>query len=66
MKKEQNKHEEMYTLEQVQSLAALIAAGILGITGQECFDEAEKLPVELKKVLVASILAARDTIKSIV
>lgn len=68
MKKEdktnQNRHkvekEEKFTLDQVQSLSALIAAGILGIGGQECIDEAEKLPEELKKVLIATTMAARD------
>lgn len=59
--KAENKSEEkLFTLDQVQSLAALIAAGVMGIGGQECADEAKKLPEELKKVLVASIMAARE------
>lgn len=57
--KAENK-EKLFTLDQVQSLAALIAAGVMGIGGQECADEAKKLPEELKKVLVASIMAARE------
>ena len=63
MKKNQqkeNKSEKKFTLDQVQSLAALIAAGILGIGGQECIDSAEKLPEDLKAVLIATIMASRD------
>lgn len=58
--KVENKSEEKFTLDQVQSLSALIAAGIIGVGGQECVDEADKLPEELKKVLIATIMAARD------
>ena len=61
--KVENKSEKKYTLDQVQSLAALIAAGILGIGGQECIDNAEKLPEDLKAVLVATIMASRDCMK---
>lgn len=57
----ENKSEEkLFTLDQVQSLAALIAAGVMGVGGQECIEQAEKLPIELKKVLVASVMAARE------
>lgn len=52
--------EKLFTLDQVQSLAALIAAGVMGIGGQECIEQVEKLPIELKKVLVASVMAARE------
>ena len=68
MKKEdktnKNRHrienEEKFTLDQVQSLSALIAAGVMGIGGQECIEEAEKLPEELKIVLIAATMAARE------
>lgn len=52
--------EELFTLDQVKSLAALTATGVMGIGGQECIEEVEKLPIELKKVLIAVTLAARE------
>lgn len=52
--------EKLFTLDQVQSLAVLVASGVMGIGGQECIEEAKKLPEELKKVLVASVMAARE------
>lgn len=59
--KAENKSEEkLFTLDQVQSLAALVASGVMGIGEQECIEEAKKLPIELKKVLVASVMAARE------
>ena len=67
MKKEdktnKNRHkakEKLFTLDQVQSLAALVASGVMGIGGQECIEEAEKLPEELQKVLIAATMAARE------
>lgn len=57
--KSENK-KKLFTLDQVQSLAALVAAGVMGIGGQECIEEAEKLPEELKKVLIAATMAARE------
>lgn len=59
--KVENKSEEkLFTLGQVQSLAALVASGVMGIGGPECAKEAEKLPEELQKVLIAAIMAARE------
>lgn len=59
--KVENKSEEkLFTLGQVQSLAALVASGVMGIGGPECIEEAEKLPEELQKVLIAAIMAARE------
>ena len=36
--------EEMFTKEQVISLAQLITAGVMGIGGQECVEQAQELP----------------------
>lgn len=58
--KDSKAEEKLFTLDQVQSLAALIAAGVMGIGGRECIEEAEKLPEELKKVLIAATMAARE------
>lgn len=59
--KVENKSEEkLFTLGQVQSLAALVASGVMGIGGPECIEEAEKLPEELQKVLIAATMAARE------
>lgn len=64
-RKVENKPEEkLFTLGQVQSLATLIAAGVMGIGGQECADEAKKLPEELQKVLIVAVLAARDCMEA--
>lgn len=52
--------EKLFTLDQVQSLAALVAAGVMGVGGLECVKEAEKLPEELQKVLIAATMAARE------
>lgn len=52
--------EKLFALDQVQSLAALVASGVMGIGGPECAKEAEKLPEELQKVLIAAIMAARE------
>ena len=52
--------EKLFTLDQVQSLAALVAAGVIGVGGLECVKEAEKLPEELQKVLIAATIAARE------
>lgn len=59
-KVENKPKEELFTLGQVQSLAALVASGIMGIGGPECAKEAEKLPEELQKVLIAAVMAARE------
>lgn len=60
-RKVENKSEEkLFTLDQAQSLAALVAAGVMGIGEQECVEEAKKLPEELKKVLIVAIMAARE------
>lgn len=59
-KVENKSKEKLFTLGQVQSLAALVASGVMGIGGQECIEEAEKLPEELQKVLIAATMAARE------
>lgn len=61
---ERREVEEKFTLEQVQSLAALITAGVLCVGGKEYAEEAEKLPLSLKKVLIATILTGRDYVQS--
>lgn len=58
--------EKLFTLDQVISLAQLITAGVMGIGGQECADEAMKLPDPLKAVLVSAILASRECMKDMV
>lgn len=58
--------EELFTLDQVTSLAQLITAGVMGIGGQECVDQAEKLPNPLKAVLISSILASRACMKDMI
>lgn len=61
--RQDKKPEERFTLEQVQSLAMLVTSGVLGIGGSECIEDAQKLPESLQKVLIASILAARECMK---
>lgn len=58
--------EEMFTKEQVMSLAQLITAGVMGIGGQECVDQAQELPMELQNILISSILASRQCMKDMV
>lgn len=58
--------EEMFTKEQVISLAQLITAGVMGIGGKECAEDAQKLPMPLQEILISSILASRECMKEMI
>ena len=54
--------EEMFTEEQVMSLVQLVTAGVLGVGNMDCVKQAQKLPMTLQRMLVASILASRECV----
>lgn len=60
------KRNETFTADQVTKLAQLITAGVMGIGGKECAEEAKKLPETLQKIIIASVLAARSCMEEMV
>lgn len=68
MKEKEKKQEEqkLYTLEVVRDAVHMTSMAIVGILNERCGKEyEEKLPQEVLKVVVASVLAAKDVEQTI-
>lgn len=54
--------ENMFKESDVQELITLNTLGVMGLGGEECAKRAQKLPEKLQKMLIASIMASRETV----
>lgn len=64
--KEKKQEEKLYTLEVVTDAVHVVCTSLIGILNKEMAEEYEKkLPEEVLKVVVASVLAAKDVEQTI-
>lgn len=64
--KEKKQEQKLYTLEIVRDAVHMASMAIVGILNERCGKEYEKkLPEEVLKVVVASVLAAKEVEKTV-
>lgn len=64
--KEKKQEQKLYTLEIVRDAVHMASMAIVGILNERCGKEYEKkLPQEVLKVVVASVLAAKEVEKTV-